>query len=59
MTKLVTYTLDDEVLVTTQEREQEFLGEWFASYCGRNIKDYDRVETKEAAVAVTVSLSVN
>jgi len=54
MTNLVVYEDEHEVLVTTEEREQEAIKEWFTDG-SRDIEVYDRCQrANDSAVRIRV-----
>ncbi len=54
---LIVYEGQDEVIVTTDELEKQTLKEWFKDG-DRDLEDYDRIEIKDEAVAITATLHV-
>lgn len=56
MTNMIVYQSAEETLITTTEREPEFLDEWFGSGIGRLVEDFDRTETADVAVLVSVNV---
>jgi hypothetical protein len=54
MTNLIVYQSPDETLITTVEKEVEFLAEWFGAEMGRSLEEFDRTETADVAVLVSV-----
>ena len=59
MAKLVAYVGYDEVLVCSKKDEAQFLFEYFepAQHTGRDIEDYDRVESTKESRFFQVSTS--
>jgi hypothetical protein len=64
----VVYKGDDEVLITTQEREAEFLDDFFGirgTSCdievdkGRILEEYDRTETDESGIQICSRMVVD
>ncbi len=56
--KLVVYSYDNEVLITTEEDEDKLLAEWFDESSGRDFEDYE-IETYEGVVEVNVNCVVS
>lgn len=46
---LVVFVSDDEVIITTPQREEETLRDYFGSG-GRNLDDYDRSERLDLSI---------
>lgn len=57
MTRLITYTNGEEVIVTTIENEHEIIRSFF-SKGGRNIDSYDRKEITDLGVRVSTALRI-
>lgn len=57
MVNMIVYQSDDETLITTTVREKEFLDEWFGPGIGRDVEEFDRTETADVAVLVSVHVS--
>ena len=54
----IIYEGPTEVIITTPELEPECLKEFFNPSYGRNLDEYDRVVSKETAIAVLATLHV-
>jgi hypothetical protein len=57
MTNLIVYQNDGETLITTVEREPEFLDEWFGPGTGRFVAEFDRTETADVAILVSANVT--
>ena len=55
----VVYSCDVEVFVTTRRYEEDFISEYFASYTGRNIDDFDREESDGNCVEVKSKMTID
>lgn len=54
MINLIVYQSSEETLITTTEREPEFLAEWFGKETGRELVEFTRTETADTAILVSV-----
>ncbi len=57
MVNMIVYQSDEETLITTTEREAAFLAEWFGLAIGRELENFDRTETADVAILVSVNVS--
>lgn len=57
-TTFITYSADDEIIVTTPELEEKTIEEYFWNPKNRDISEYDRVEHKGEAITVSPSVRV-
>jgi hypothetical protein len=55
--KLIAYTGDDEVIVTSLDREHETIQSYFTEG-GRKLDEYDREEVTDEAVSITLNSSL-
>lgn len=58
MTKFITYTGDDEILVTTKKNEKKVISEWFSLANGRDSNKYIRYETEDDLVFIRTRVDI-
>jgi hypothetical protein len=55
---LIVYSGRDEILVCVKAREDELLRFWFAAGAGRDVDDYDRIESTAGIVAASARMTI-